>query len=105
MVDTGLHAFGWTRQRAIDYLAANTSLPVHEATTETDRYISWPGQALSYSIGYLKIRALRTEAERELGDRFDRRAFHDEILRHGSVPLPVLERLIRDWIGDRRTAG
>jgi len=105
VVDTGLHAFGWTRQQAIDYLAANTSLPVHEATTETDRYISWPGQALSYYIGYLKIRALRTEAERELGDRFDRRAFHDEILRHGSVPLPVLERLIRDWIGDRRTAG
>ena len=105
VVDTGIHAFGWTRQQAIDYLAANTSLPVHEATTETDRYISWPGQALSYYIGYLKIRALRAEAERELGDRFDRRAFHDEILRHGSVPLPVLERLIRDWIGARKAAG
>ena len=105
VVDTGLHAFGWTRQRAIDYLAANTSLPVHEATTETDRYISWPGQALSYYIGYLRIRALRAEAERDLGERFDRRAFHDEILRHGSVPLPVLERLVRDWIGARRTDG
>jgi uncharacterized protein (DUF885 family) len=105
VVDTGIHAFGWTRQQAIDYLAANTSLPVHEATTETDRYISWPGQALSYYIGYLKIRELRARAERELGERFDRRAFHDEILRHGSVPLPVLERLIGDWISARRTAG
>jgi uncharacterized protein (DUF885 family) len=105
VVDTGLHAFGWTRQQAIDYLVANTSLPIHEATTETDRYISWPGQALSYYIGYLKIRELRAAAETNLGERFDRRAFHDEILRHGSVPLPVLERLIRDWIGRQRTAG
>jgi uncharacterized protein (DUF885 family) len=101
VVDTGIHAFGWTRQQAIDYLVANTSLPVHEATTETDRYISWPGQALSYYIGYLKIRELRAEAERDLGERFDRRAFHDEILRHGSVPLPVLERLVRDWIAGK----
>jgi uncharacterized protein (DUF885 family) len=105
VVDTGIHTFGWTRQKAIDYLVANTSLPVHEATTETDRYISWPGQALSYYIGYLKIRELRAEAEKDLGDRFDRRAFHDEILRHGSVPLPVLERLVHDWIGTRRPAG
>jgi uncharacterized protein (DUF885 family) len=105
VVDTGLHAFGWTRQQAIDYLAANTSLPVHEATTETDRYISWPGQALSYYIGYLKIRELRAQAEKDLGERFDRRAFHDAILRPGSVPLPVLEHLIHDWIGAHRTAG
>jgi uncharacterized protein (DUF885 family) len=104
VVDTGIHAFGWTRQQAIDYLVANTSLPVHEATTETDRYISWPGQALSYYIGYLKIRELRAEAEKDLGDRFDRRAFHDEILRHGSVPLPVLERLVHDWIGTRHVS-
>ncbi|HUD70669.1 MAG TPA: DUF885 domain-containing protein [Dongiaceae bacterium] len=104
VVDTGVHAFGWTRQQAIDYLVENTSLPIHEATTETDRYISWPGQALSYYIGYLKIRELRTEAERALGERFDKRAFHDEILRHGSVPLPVLERLIRDWIAKSRSA-
>ncbi|HEV8199822.1 MAG TPA: DUF885 domain-containing protein, partial [Candidatus Polarisedimenticolia bacterium] len=104
VVDTGIHAFGWTRQQAIDYLVANTSLPVHEATTETDRYISWPGQALSYYIGYLKIRELRAQAEKDLGERFDRRAFHDEILGHGSVPLPVLERLIRDWISARAGA-
>ncbi len=103
VVDTGIHAFGWTRQQAIDYLVENTSLPIHEATTETDRYISWPGQALSYYIGYLKIRELRTEAERTLGEGFDKRAFHDEILRHGSVPLPVLEHLIRDWIAKSRT--
>jgi uncharacterized protein (DUF885 family) len=105
VVDTGIHAFGWSRQQAIDYLAQNTSLPLHEATTETDRYISWPGQAVSYYLGYLKIRELRTRAETELGERFDRRAFHDEILRHGSVPLPVLERLVGEWIAKRKAAG
>jgi uncharacterized protein (DUF885 family) len=103
VVDTGLHAFGWTRQQAIDYLAANTSLPLHEATTETDRYISWPGQALSYYLGYLEIRELRARAERELGERFDVRGFHDEILRHGAVPLPVLRGLVDAWIAERRS--
>jgi uncharacterized protein (DUF885 family) len=98
VVDTGLHAFGWTRQQAIDSLAASTSLPLHEATTETDRYISWPGQALSYYLGFLTLRRLRTRAETALGERFDRRSFHDEILRHGSVPLPVLESVIEEWI-------
>jgi uncharacterized protein (DUF885 family) len=105
VVDTGLHAFGWSRERAIDYLAANTSLPVHEATTEVDRYISWPGQALSYYLGFRTIRELRARAERELGERFDVRAFHDEILRHGSVPLPLLERLVGEWIAARKGAG
>jgi uncharacterized protein (DUF885 family) len=99
VVDTGLHEFGWTRQQAIDFLAENTSLPLVEATTETDRYISWPGQALSYYLGYLKIRELRTRAEQALGERFDVRAFHDEVLRHGSVPLPVLESIVDAWIG------
>lgn len=98
VVDTGLHAFGWSRQQAIDYLAANTSLPLVEATSEVDRYISWPGQALSYYVGYLKIRQLRERAETALGEAFDRRAFHDELLRHGSVPLPVLESLVDAWI-------
>lgn len=101
VIDTGLHAFGWSRERAIEYLAANTSLPLHEATTEVDRYISWPGQALSYYLGYLKIRELRERAERALGERFDVRAFHDEVLRRGSVPLPVLESAIDDWIAER----
>jgi len=102
VVDTGIHAFGWTRQQAIDYLAANTSLPLHEATTETDRYISWPGQALSYYIGYRKIRELRERAEAKLGPRFDVRAFHDEILRRGSLPLPVLERIVDEFIAERQ---
>ncbi len=93
------------RQQAIDFLAENTSLPLVEATTETDRYISWPGQALSYYLGYLKIRELRTRAEQALGERFDVRAFHDEVLRHGSVPLPVLESIIDSWIAGRKSAG
>jgi len=105
VVDTGLHEFGWTRQQAIDFLAENTSLPLVEATTETDRYISWPGQALSYYLGYLEIRELRSKAEQALGERFDVRAFHDEILRHGSVPLPVLESIIDSWIAARKAAG
>jgi uncharacterized protein (DUF885 family) len=102
VVDTGLHAFGWSRQRAIDYLAENTSLPLNEATTETDRYISWPGQAVSYYLGFLKIRELRAGAEAELGERFDKRSFHDEILRHGSVPLPVLEGVVGEWVAKRK---
>jgi len=101
VVDTGLHELGWTRQRAIDYLATNTSLPLHEATTEVDRYISWPGQALSYYLGYLKIRELRARAEERLGERFDVRAFHDAVLAEGSVPLPVLEARIEAWIAAR----
>ena len=102
VVDTGLHQFGWTRQQAIDYLAANTALPLHEATTEIDRYISWPGQALSYYLGYLKIRELRARAEGALGERFDVRGFHDHVLAEGSVPLPVLEQRIDTWIAARR---
>lgn len=104
VIDTGIHAFGWTRERAIEYLAANTSLPLHEATTEIDRYISWPGQALSYYLGYLKIRELRERAERALGERFDVRGFHDELLRRGSVPLPVLESAVDAWIAERSRA-
>jgi len=104
VVDTGVHEFGWSRQQAIDYLAENTSLPLVEATTEVDRYISWPGQALSYYIGYLKIRELRERAEKRLGERFDVRAFHDAVLENGSVPLPVLESRIDAWIAARRDA-
>jgi uncharacterized protein (DUF885 family) len=98
VVDTGLHQMGWSRQRAIDYLAENTSLPLVEATSEIDRYISWPGQALSYYVGYLELRELRARAERALGERFDVRAFHDVVLAEGSVPLPVLARRIDAWI-------
>jgi uncharacterized protein (DUF885 family) len=98
VVDTGLHSMGWSRQQAIDYLVANTALSVHECTTETDRYISWPGQALCYKMGELKIRELRKRAETALGERFDVRAFHDAVLANGMVPMPVLEAQIDGWI-------
>lgn len=98
VVDTGIHAYGWTRQQVIDYLANNTALSIHECTTETDRYISWPGQALSYKIGELKIRELRQKAENELGDRFDIRSFHDALLSEGTVTLPLLEKVVDVYI-------
>lgn len=94
VVDTGVHAFGWSRDQVIDYLAANTALSLHEVTTETDRYISWPGQALSYRIGYLELRRLRALAEQELGAHFDVRRFHDAVLGAGAVPLPALAEQI-----------
>jgi uncharacterized protein (DUF885 family) len=103
VVDTGLHAMGWTRQQAIDFLAANTALSLHEVTTEIDRYISWPGQALGYKMGELKIRELRAHAEKELGSRFDLRAFHDAVLANGPVPLTTLDDLIRAYVATART--
>jgi uncharacterized protein (DUF885 family) len=105
VVDTGLHAKGWTRQQAIDYLAQHTALSLHECTTETDRYISWPAQALSYKTGELKIRELRRRAEQALGARFDLRRFHDTVLGNGSVPLTVLEQVIDDFIAGERARG
>jgi uncharacterized protein (DUF885 family) len=102
VVDTGLHAKGWTRQQAIDYLAANTALSLHECTTETDRYISWPGQALAYKMGELELRKLRRRAEEALGARFDVREFHDRILAGGTVTLPLLESRIETWIRSKR---
>lgn len=98
VVDTGIHAKGWTRQQAIDYMAARTSLPLHEVETEVDRYISWPAQALSYKLGELKIKELRRRAEGKLGTRFDVRAFHDTVLGSGAVPLDVLEANVNRWI-------
>lgn len=98
VVDTGLHAKGWSRERAIDYLADNTSLERSDCALEVDRYIVWPGQACAYKLGELAIRALRREAERALGRRFDVRAFHGEVLGTGALPLAVLERKIKDWI-------
>jgi len=98
VVDTGMHAFGWTRERAMEFMASNTALSLHEVRTETDRYISWPGQALGYKMGELKIRELRKMAETELGQKFDVRAFHDAILANGPVPLPVLEEQIRAYV-------
>jgi len=98
VVDTGIHHLGWTRQQAIDYLTRNTALSDREIANEVDRYISWPGQALSYELGYLKIRELRARAEKRLGEKFDLRAFHDTVLALGSVPLPVLEQHVDAWI-------
>jgi uncharacterized protein (DUF885 family) len=98
VVDTGLHAKSWSRQQAIDFLAQNTALPLHEVETETDRYISWPGQALAYKLGELEIKRLRRRAERELGARFDVREFHDAVLLQGSVPLPVLAQAVDGYI-------
>jgi uncharacterized protein (DUF885 family) len=101
VVDTGLHAMGWSREQAMDLLAANTALPLHEVETETDRYISWPGQALAYKLGELEIRRLRRQAEAALGERFDVREFHDAVLANGSVPLPVLADTIERFIAAR----
>jgi uncharacterized protein (DUF885 family) len=102
VIDTGLHTKGWSRQQAMDYMAARTALSLHEIRTETDRYISWPGQALAYKLGELTIRRLRAEAEEALGNRFDVREFHDVVLRNGSVPLLVLEAEVRTWISEAR---
>ena len=105
VVDTGLHALGWTREQAQEYLAANSALSMHEVRTEVDRYIAWPGQALAYKIGELKIVELRRRAEEALGKRFDVRAFHDAVLEEGGVTLALLERRIDAHIRARKTKG
>ncbi|WP_349656348.1 DUF885 family protein [Xanthomonas sp. 10-10] len=102
VIDTGVHHDGWTREQALAYLRDRTALSEHEVTTEVDRYISWPGQALSYKLGEITIVKLRTEAERELGDRFDIKAFHDVVLKQGSVTLPVLEQQVRGFIAESK---
>ena len=98
VVDTGIHAFGWTRDEAVNFMAENTALSLHEINTEIDRYISWPGQALAYKIGEMKIRELRQKAEEELGNQFDIREFHEVILEKGTVTLPILSELINNYI-------
>ena len=98
VVDTGIHAFGWTREKAVAFMAENTALSLHEVNTEIDRYISWPGQALAYKIGELKIRELRKKAEQQLGNQFDIRQFHEVILEKGTVTLPLLEERINQYI-------
>ncbi len=98
VVDTGIHAKGWTRDQVVDFMASNTALSLHEINTETDRYISWPGQALSYKIGEIKIRELRKKAEEALKEKFDIREFHEVILEQGTVTLAILENRINDYI-------
>jgi uncharacterized protein (DUF885 family) len=98
VLDTGIHALGWTREQAIAYFREHSTKPEHDITVEVDRYIAWPGQALGYMLGALKIRDLRDRARSALGDRFDIRAFHDEILGQGALPLDLLERRIAEWL-------
>jgi uncharacterized protein (DUF885 family) len=104
VVDTGLHAKGWSREQAIAFFRDNAPKTDADIVNEIDRYISWPGQALAYKIGQLRIRELRSEAERTLGERFDLRAFHDELLSTGAVPLDFVDRQMRRWI-ENRAAG
>lgn len=101
VVDTGIHAKGWSRQQVIDYLAENTALSIHEVTTETDRYISWPGQAISYKIGEIKIRELRKKAEKELKEKFNIRDFHEVILGVGTVTLSIMENRVNNYINQK----
>ena len=102
VVDTGMHAFGWTRQEAIDFFAANSSKQLHDITVEIDRYIVWPGQALAYKIGELKFKELRARATKELGDKFDVRKFHDACLENGALPMDVLDAYIDEWIAGEK---
>lgn len=102
VIDTGIHAKGWTREQAVEYFTKNTALSMHNINTEVDRYISWPGQAVSYKIGEIKIRELRTKAEETLGQKFDIRAFHEVILEQGVVTLPILEDRVNHYIEKAR---
>ena len=102
VVDTGIHAMGWTREKAVEYMSKNTALSLHEINTEVDRYISWPGQALSYKIGEIKIRELRKKAKQVLGNKFDIRDFHEVILSQGTVTLSIMEERINNYINTTR---
>jgi uncharacterized protein (DUF885 family) len=102
VVDPGMHVMGWTRQQAVDYMIRHTAEPRSGVENEVDRYIAWPGQATAYMTGMLEIRRLRETAERELGPRFDIRAFHDRVLEDGTVPLPLLREKIERWIAEEK---
>ncbi len=101
VVDTGLHYKGWTRQQAIDFFKDNAAKTEHDIVNEIDRYIGNPGQALAYKIGQLKILSLRESAEKQLGENFDIRAFHDELLGAGALPLDLLEQRMDSWIASQ----
>src|SRR6185369_15095868 len=102
VVDTGMHSFGWSRQQAIDFMKENTAKTENDIIVEIDRYIVWPGQALAYKLGELKIKELRAKAKRELGERFDVRTFHNAVLDDGPLPLDVLESRISEWIAQQK---
>jgi uncharacterized protein (DUF885 family) len=102
VVDAGMHSLGWSRQRAIDYLLANTTEPAEHAASEIDRYIAVPGQATAYMLGNLEIRRLRADAERAFGSRFSIKDFHDRVLEDGNVTLPLLREKIERWIATAR---
>lgn len=98
VVDTGMHALGWSRKKAVNYLRRHTAMTLHVAMSETDRYIARPGLACAYKIGELKFRGLRKLAHAELGDKFDLRRFHDFVLSLGDIPLSILERQLKEFI-------
>ena len=102
VVDTGMHALGWSRQQAIDFMKENTAKTENDIIVEIDRYIVWPGQALAYKLGELKIKQLRARAKKELGSRFDVRKFHNAVLDDGPLPLDLLERRINEWIAEQK---
>ena len=102
VVDTGMHALGWSRQQAIDFFTENTGKAEHDIVVEIDRYIVWPGQALAYKIGELRIKELRAYATAELGEAFNIRAFHDQVLGNGALPLDVLETHVKQWVADEK---
>jgi len=101
VVDTGMHAKHWSREQSIDYMVAKTGMTEAEVTREIERYVVWPGQATSYKVGQLAMLRMRDEAQQALGTRFDLRAFHDVILMNGSMPLAVLEDVVREWVKTR----
>jgi uncharacterized protein (DUF885 family) len=104
VVDTGIHSMGWSREQAIGFFKENAGKSEVDIAVEIDRYIVWPGQALAYKIGQLKFRELRTQAEKELGDRFDPREFHDRVLEEGALPLEMVDRRLRAWATERAQA-
>ena len=103
VIDTGIHSQGMTRQAAIDYFEANSAKTHNDIVVEVDRYITTPGQALAYKTGELKIKELRAYAEQELGDKFDIREFHDQVLGQGALPLDILDARIRAWVAEKKT--